>query len=408
MTKKTTSNYQPSAKILEKYAQVLVNFALNSGEGVKPKEVVQIMVPDVAKELGRHLRNTILMAGAYPALRLLPTGIGKDFYDLANDDQLTFFPKKYIKSKVDLIDHSIGVIADPDPFELAEVKPAKIIKTRDSQKLYRDWLNKKESAGKFTWTMGLWGVEAKAKAVGLSLKEYWQQIIKACYLDVDDPIKKWREILVSQKKIRQTLDEMKIEKVHVVGKNTDLWVKIGADRVWNGGSGRNIPSFEIFTSPDWRGIEGYISFNEPFYRYGNVIEDIFLRLKNGKVIEAKAKKGSKLLQAMIKSKNANKLGEFSLTDGRISRITHPMAEILYDENMGGRYGNMHVAIGMSYHDCFRGDPNKVSKKEWQKRGFNDAAEHSDFVQTTNRIVTAILPDGSEKIIYKNGQFTIDS
>lgn len=399
-------SYQPPAIILAKYAQVLVNFALNNGKGVKPKEVVQIAVPDVAKELARHLRNEVLKSGAYPLLRLLPTGIESEFYELANEDQLTFFPKKYIKARVDLIDHTIGILADPYPLELAKVDPSKIIKTRDSQKNYRDWLNKKEHAGKFSWTTALWGVEAKAKAVGLSLQEYWQQIIKACYLDLDDPIRKWQTIASTQQKIRQTLDDMQIEKVHVVGENTDLWVKIGRDRIWQGGGGRNIPSFEIFTSPDWHGTEGHISFNQPFYRYGNLIENFSLRFAKGQVIEAKAKKGNQLLQAMIKSNNADKLGEFSLTDARMSRITHPMAEILFDENIGGKFGNMHVAIGMAYKDCYRGMASKLSKSQANKLGFNDSAEHSDFVQTTNRVVTAILPDGSEKIIYQQGKFLV--
>ena len=109
---------------------------------------------------------------------------------------------------------------------------------------------------------------------------------------------------------------------------------------------------------------------------------------------------------MLKSKNADKLGEFSLTDKRISRITHFMAETLYDENMGGPYGNTHVAIGMAYKDCYRGNPSKPTQKEWQEMGFNDSPEHTDIVSTTDRTVTATMVDGTKKVIYKDGMFVV--
>jgi aminopeptidase len=109
---------------------------------------------------------------------------------------------------------------------------------------------------------------------------------------------------------------------------------------------------------------------------------------------------------MIKGKNANKLGEYSLTDKRFSRITHPMAETLFDENIGGPFGNSHVAIGMSYQDCYRGNPTKITKAGWKKMGYNDAAEHTDMVTTTDRTVTATSADGSQKVIYADGMFQV--
>jgi aminopeptidase len=398
--------YNPSAKILDNYAQVLVNFALNSGEGVKPDEIVECFVPDVAKPLALALQNTILKAGAHPMVKILPTGFDRDFYTLANQSQLTFFPKKFFREKVDLIDHQIMIIADVDPEELSQVDPGKIILARDSKKEYRDWRTQKEAEKRFTWTLGLWGVEAKAKMVGLSYQEYWQQIINACFLDKADPIAEWKRVVKLQESIKNKLNDLKIVQVRVQGEDVDLTVKIGADRVWKGGSGRNIPSFELFTSPDWRGTEGWIKFNQPLYRYGQIIRDIYLKFERGLVVEAKAGQGNDFLQQMLKSPNADKLGEFSLTDQRMSRITHVMAETLFDENIGGPQGNTHVAIGMAYKDCFRGDAGKVSTKQWEAMGFNDSAEHTDMISTTQRTVTAVTSDGSELTIYQDGKFVI--
>lgn len=399
-------SYLPPADILRKYAQVLINFALNSGEGVKAGEVVELVVPDVAKPLALELHNTVLEAGAHPMVRLIPTGFDKAFFDRANDQQLTFFPKDYLRERINVIDHMVGVIADTDPFELVNVDPAKLIKARDAKKEYMDWRSDKEAKGKFTWTLALWGVEAKATEVGLTLEEYWQQIINACFLDEDNPVAKWREIATQQKKTLQALNDLKIEWLEVKGPDADLKIKLGEDRIWQGGSGRNIPSFEIFTSPDWRGSEGWIRFNQPLYRFGQVIRDVQLRFEKGLVVEAKAKEGQAMLDQMMTSKNADKMGEYSLTDKRMSRITHVMAETLFDENIGGPFGNTHLAVGMAYKDCYRGDQSILTKEEWAERGFNDAAEHTDIISTTDRTVTATLADGSTKVIYADGMFQV--
>lgn len=401
-----STSYQPSSKILDKYAEVLVNFALNSGDGVKKGEIVQVAVPDVAKPLALALQNVLLKAGAHPLMRLLPTGFDHDFFTFANDEQLQFFPRDMMMSRAQTLDHSIGIIADVDPYELSEVPPQKILTRLMVQKPYRDWLTEKENKGKFTWTVALWGTEAKAKEVGLTLEEYWQQIIQACFLDAPDPINQWREVSALNTAIKDKLNQLEIAKLQVQGEDADLIVTLGKDRLWQGGGGRNIPSFEIFTSPDWRGVEGWIRFNQPLYRYGNVIQDVFLRLEHGLIVEAKAKKGNEFLQQMLQTPNANKIGEFSLTDHRMSRITHTMAETLFDENMGGRYGNTHLAVGMAYKNCYRGNPDEPSEEDWQAMGFNDSAEHTDIVSTTDRQVTAILTSGEEKLIYRKGEFVL--
>ncbi len=399
-------SYVPPKKILQRYAQVLVNFALGNDEGIQPGEVVQVILPDIAKPLGLELQNEILKAGGHVLMKMIPTGFEADYYHLANKNQLTFFPKVYWRERAALIDHSIGIIADPNPEALAKVDPKKIMLARDSKKTYRDWLMQKENQGKFTWTLALWGTTAKAKIVGLSLKDYWQQIIHACFLDEADPIAQWRQIKKMQAETKKKLNRLRIDFVHIKGADVDLKIKLGANRIWQGGADRNIPSFELFTSPDWRGTEGWIKFNQPLFRYGNVIEGVTLTFHHGLVTQAHAKKGQALLDAMLQSPHANRLGEFSLTDKRTSRINHFMAETLYDENVGGPFGNTHVAIGMAYKDCYRGDPNQPTKQIWEKMGFNDSPEHTDIVSTTNRKVTAHLTNGAEKVIYQNGMFVL--
>ena len=111
---------------------------------------------------------------------------------------------------------------------------------------------------------------------------------------------------------------------------------------------------------------------------------------------------------MIAQENADKVGEFSLTDKRHSRITKFMATTLYDENMGGTFGNTHIALGNAYKDTFTGDMATVSEEQWAAMGYNSCPKvHTDIISTSDRTVTARLRNGSERVIYKDGQFTLD-
>ena len=405
-----TASYTPNPEILEKYAKVLVNFALGGGTGIKKGQVVLLSCPLSALPFYRALRKAIFDSGGITIGSLGDdmSGMGKYYFENATEQQLTTFLDKYYRGLIDQIDHRIAVIADWDVHEMDGVDPKKIMLASKTNKPLGQWMDEKENKGLYTWTLALYGTPSMAAEAGLSEKEYWKQIINACYLDQPDPIKEWKKISKEVQRVSDKLTDLQIEKLHMVGKDVDLHIKMGEKRKWLGGSGRNIPSFEVFTSPDWRGTEGWIKFNQPLYRYGSVVKDIELTFKNGRVVASKASQNYKLLKEMLATdQGAAQVGEYSLTDKRLSRITKFMAETLFDENMGGKYGNSHIAVGKSYHDTFSGDPAKLNdKKLAAKLGYNESAIHTDMITTEDRMVTATLSSGKELVIYKNGQFTV--
>ena len=398
--------YTPSQKILENYAKVMIDFALGKGKGIKAGEVVYLQYDIEALPLALEVCKRILQKGAHPMIRGIDESFQKIIFENASNDQLKFFPKEYTKSLVATIDHRIYLIAPIDPFLLKNIDPKKIITANSEKQIFRKWLFEKEDQGKLTWTLCLYGTEGMAKEAGLTIQEFWGEIINACYLGSDNPISTWKKTLQQINDLKNKLSKLPVDKFHIISEKTDLYIKLGEKRVWAGGRGANIPSFEIFTSPDWRGVSGKIFFNFPLYRYGNIIENIELEFKNGIVVKATADKNEKLLQEMIKQKNANKIGEFSLTDKRFSKISKFMANTLYDENFGGKFGNSHLAVGASYHDCFAGEAKKMGKKDWERLGFNESIEHCDIINTNPKTVEAIMKDGTKKIIYKNGLFVI--
>ena len=411
-------SYTPSNEILKKYADVLIKFALGGGKGIKKGDVVRVSASESAKPLYLAVCNAVVDAGGHVLAHYGPDdekgdkrrniSVSRYFYENANNEQLKFFPAKYLKGLVDQIDHSVFLLAEKDPRALQGIDPKKIMQRGLALKPFMDWRHQKEWKGKFTWTIALYGTPAMAREAGLSEKEYWNQIIKACFLDEKDPIAKWKQVYKQIEHYRSKLNKLspKINKLHAVGPDMDIWYTLGEKRAWHAGSGRNIPSFEIFTSPDWRGTNGWIRINQPLYRYSNKITGIELWFKNGRVVKSKAKTNEKLLKEMIATPGADKIGEYSLTDKRNSRITKFMAETLFDENIGGPYGNSHIALGMSYRDTYAGDVSKLTDKEAKRLGFNDSSVHTDVISTTRRTVTAHLKDGSKKVIYKDGKFVL--
>lgn len=398
--------YTPPKEILKKYAEVLIKFALNDGRGIKRGEVVYLEVPECAKPLLIELQKTILKEGGHYITNFIPDEMEKHFYELAEEHQLNFFPHNHLKGRVDQADHFLYIIAEVNKKELEGIDPKRIMAKQRAHKPYREWRNEKEMQGKMTWTLALYATEDAAKEANISIEEYWNQIINACYLNEKNPILKWNESFKEINRVLDTLNSMKIKNLHIKSDKIDLNVGIDENRKWLGGSGRNIPSFEVFISPDWRKTNGEIFFDQPLYRYGNLITNVYLKFKDGIVTESKAEKGQDVLKEMIATENADKIGEFSLTDKRLSKIDKFMAETLFDENFGGKYGNTHVALGSAYKDSFPGDQTKVTKEQWADMGYNESVVHTDIISTENRVVTATLQDGSKKVIYENGKFVI--
>jgi aminopeptidase len=404
--------YAPRQEILDRYASVLVDFALGGGSGVQPGEVVRVVATESAKPLYAALNRAVWRAGGHVIGGYQPDddheiNLARDFYEAASPQQLDYFPSSYMRGLVDQIDHQVTVIAPSEPRSLDTVDPALIMRRGESLRTLLDWRNEKENAGRFSWTLGLYGTPGMAAEAGMDVEEYWEQIVHACFLDSDEPLARWREVGKRIEDTRSWLDSLEIERVHVEGEDADLWVSIGEQRRWLGGRGRNVPSFELFTSPDWRGTSGWIYCNQPLYRYGSLVKGIRLEFADGRVSAASAEENERVLTEMIATEGADRVGEFSLTDRRFSRITRFMAQTLYDENVGGSFGNTHIALGRSYQDAYDGDPAPVGDEEWQRLGFNNSSVHTDIVSTSDRVVTASLRGGGERVIYRDGEFQLD-
>lgn len=392
---------------IQKYANVLI-WGLKKARNakIKPNEVFLIRFDRLAIPIVEHLYAELLRQKINPVLRFMATpSMERSFYELSTNFQLQFIPpgeKELYKN----LGGGIYILAPESLTHLEDVDPKKIATSLVARKVLKNILDKRENKRLFGWTLTLIPTEELANKAGTDLTTYKEQVIRACFLDQEDPVSAWEEVFSVAQEIKEWLNRMGIIELQVESQNMDLRVPFGPTRKWVGISGHNIPSFELFFSPDWRGVEGTYYANLPSYRNGNYVEGVKLIFKEGRVVEASALRGEAFLLSQLNMDKGSKMvGEFSLTDKRFSKISRFMANTLYDENYGGEYGNCHLALGASYLETFRGNKAKLDKRAIKNLGFNDSALHWDLINTEEKTVYAKLRDGTRTVIYEKGSFT---
>lgn len=391
---------------LEKYADVLL-WGLRTARKTtfRKGDIILVQYERPALQLAEVLFKRIVHMGMHPVQRMgLTFGMEQGFFERADDKQLVFIAPGE-KELYENVNGRIFLRAPESLTHLKDIDPTRIGKVLVSRKPLKDILDKREEEGFCSWTLCTFPTQELARQAKTTVKNYTTQIIKACYLDKEDPVREWKSILRTVQDIKKWLNSLKINTLHVESKNIDLTITPGEQRKWSGVSGHNIPSFEIFFSPDWRGTEGIYYANLPSFRSGNYVNGVRLTFRKGSAVKIEAEEGQEFAaKQLAMDKGASRVGEFSLTDKRFSRIDRFMADTLFDENFGGRHGNSHIAVGSSYTDSYTGNQADMTKALKEKLGFNDSALHWDLVNTEPKIVTANLTSGKSLVIYEDGMF----
>lgn len=391
----------------DKYADVMLwalQTARRNGK-FKPYDVVLLRYEPLALPLAQSLYKKMLENKFHVVVRQdNPEEFARLFYTLGDDKQLTFV-SPWDKELQQGVNGLISLRAPADLTSLKNTDPSRLAKAAVARKPLREILDAREQKGLFSWTLCNCPTPELAKRAGLSVKEYAAQIARACFLNEKDPVKKWREVTSQMEEIAKWLSSLPVETFRVQSAHMDFEVLLGEKRRFVSGGGCNIPSFEIFTSPDWRGTRGVYFADLSSYRSGNYVKGIKLEFKNGRAVKATAQQGQNFVRKMLAmDEGACQIGEFSLTDRRFSKITKFMADILYDENFGGKYGNCHVAVGASYADTYSGNVSRLTPELKKKLGFNSSALHWDLINTEDKLVQARLKNGKIITVYEKGQF----
>ena len=395
-----------SSAELGEYARLLCwGLARSRRTPLRKSELVQVRFDLPALPLAEELYDRLLERGLIPLARMLPTPrMERDFYDKANRRRLSLLPPGE-QELMDALGGTITLLAPPSLAHLQGVDPESIALHRQSRRPLQESASLREQQGAYGWTLGLWPTPALAQGAGIPIHEYAAELSRACYLGAGDAVAVWRQLARKLDGLRESLNNLGNVRVRVEAEDgSDFSVFIGAQRRWAGLTGRNIPSFELYVSPDWRTAQGVFCADMPLYLGGNVVSGIRMAFRQGRVTSFSARHGQEFaVRQLMTDEGAAQMGELALVDRRFSPIQRRMAHGLFDENYGGAHGSMHIALGQSYANTYAGEI--LRDEQARQYGFNCSSLHWDLISTARRRVTAFLPLG-ERVIYEDGEFTL--
>ncbi|HDZ91160.1 MAG TPA: aminopeptidase, partial [Deltaproteobacteria bacterium] len=279
-------------KQLDKYADVLL-WGLKSARTGKFRRgdviIVQFDLPAI--RLAEVLQGKLLDMGMNPVIRSSLTPVMEhNFYEKANSRQLVF-RGSWQDELYRNINGRIYLHAPASLTHLADIDSKRIGRFAVAMKPLRDIMRHREEQGQLGWTLCMMPTEELAGKAGLTMRQYTNQIIRACYLNKPDPVAEWKRVFRDAVAIKKWLNSMDVNYYHVESEGIDLRIRPGKKRRWVGISGHNIPSFELFISPDWRGTEGTYFADQPSFRSGNLVEGVRLTFKRGSATEIGARRG---------------------------------------------------------------------------------------------------------------------
>ncbi len=402
-------------ELYEKYAKVL----LEKGVNLQKNQPLLISAPIEAIDFVRVLTKIASEMGtkdirfdwydAYIQHSLLKN------WEIENLNNTTFYNKKFFDEYAKKDAAFLMLYAD-DSDLMVDIDKDKLSSTAKISRSSRPFYKKRQLNSEIGWCIAsvatkLWANKIFPNDVN-STEKLWNVIFKCCLVDTVAPIDSWNQKLERLEERCSILNSLKLESLHYQNNlGTDLNIKLLKNHIWTSGfeklqDGRdyvaNIPTEEIFTSPNKFGTNGVVYSSKPLVYNGGVIDDLKLVFKDGKVIEAVSKSNQNLLNSVINSfENMDYLGEVALVDydSPISNSGLIFYETLYDENAA-----CHLALGKGFPTCLL-NGTILSDLEKEKLGLNDSQGHVDFmIGTSDLKITGITVNDEEITIFENGNF----
>ena len=406
-------------KRIENFAKLAVEFGVNVKEG----EDVLINSPIESPELARLITKAAYEKGA----RLVSVDWRDDTLTrlaFENQDQETL--NEVASWKIEKLKYQIAdkksnriSIASEDPDLLKGLDQKKISEAvRENSKATKEFV-KYTMNDIVSWLVISVPTTKWAKKVfpDLSEEEAYNKLWEVI-LDVSRVSDSWEETKANWENHIKTLEEKakylndhQFDKVHYESKNgTDLWVKLPKDHIWMSAGSKNakgdlfipnMPTEEVFTAPQYDGVDGKLVATKPLVYNGVVINNFEFIFENGKVVDFDAKEGKETLAKMLESDEGSKnLGEIALVpyDSPISNSNILFYNTLFDEN-----ASCHFALGKAYPTCVVGGADLADDK-LKERGINDSLIHEDFMVGNSDLKITAYKGEKEFKIFENGNW----
>jgi aminopeptidase len=393
---------------LERYAELIVNFGVN----VQPGQIL-----DLGSGLGKEELTRALTASAYKR--------GAKFVDVnywdpwlkrirvqhASDDVLDFVPRWYGERTLELGEERGATILLSGPLAphlYDDLDPERL--GRDVFPRVKEWTTV-INARTVNWCIAPGPSDKWAELVypdlepEAALEKLWEQVLHVCRMDEPDPEAAWRERSGALKSVAERLTERRFDAIHLEGGGTDLTVGLLPTSRWIGGGDEtvegiahmaNLPTEEVFTTPDPERADGIVRATKPLYSQGRIINGLTVRFEGGRAVQVDAESGAETLRAVIGQDDGGvHLGELALVDreGRIGPLNTVFYDTLLDENAAS-----HIALGSAYEAA-------VAQEDVQR--INRSSIHVDFMIGSEEVdVTGITADGERVPVLRQSVWQI--
>jgi aminopeptidase len=358
---------------LNRYAHLLVNYCVS----LQPGERLFVNSTTLAESLMTEIYREALRAGGHCEFSLTTRGQAAALREEGSEEQFAYRPTLYSRA-MNEFEAYINVSA---PFDLREPAPAAhlLAARRISFQPLHDTYFARTGDRRLKRSMCIFPTPSLAKEAGMTEAEYADFVYRACKLDREDPRAAWLEVRQRQQQVVDHLNGC--TDFRYVNDRSDLTFTTRGRRWINSDGQTNMPSGEVYTSPEEDSVNGHIYFDYPAIRKGKEVRGVRLEVKDGEIQKWSAEEGQDVLDETFEIPGTRRFGEAAIgTNYGIDRFSK---QILFDEKIGG---TVHLAVGQSYA---------------QAGGRNESAVHWDLIANM-REGGRIFADGRE--IYADGHF----
>ena len=401
--------------VMRSYAKLIVRVGANVQKGQEVRVFASLDQPEFIKMLAEECykagASRVTVDWNYPEL----TKLSARYMKLRDLSETREWEKARMQDMVDHLPVRIFIESeDPDGLRGINPKYFKAFAARIKiSKPYRDAIDNKHQ-----WCIAAVPGEAWAKKVHPELskraavEQLWKDILYTARADGEDPIADWEEHNRDLKARSKYLNDLHLRELRYHSANgTDFKVGLIPTAEFHAGRDTtmqgvvydpNMPTEEVFTSPDRRTAEGIVYATKPLSYQGQLIENFSVRFEKGRAVEVKAEKGQDVLEQIISmDEGCHYLGECALVpkESPIHQSGLLFYNTLFDENAA-----CHLALGFGFDECVKGFEN-MTKEELYEIGVNDAGNHTDFMIGSDDLsIDGVDEHGNVHPIFRNGSW----
>jgi aminopeptidase len=398
---------------LDTYARLAIEVGVN----LVPGQDVQITGLLEHYPLARALANAAYGAGArYVDVVYQDQHVTRSRIKHAPEDSLDWAAPHRIKQIEDLGANQgahVSITGNPEPDLFQDLDGRRVGLTRGT-KLSEAYL-RQVTEGTINWTVVAYPNEGWAATVfgKPDVDRLWTAVSSAVRLDEDDPVEAWRSHVDRLSDRAQKMTERAFDAIRFRGPGTDLtigliptslWLTARSTTAWGHPFIPNMPTEEIFTTPDYRRTAGTVRATRPLVLRGTVVNDLELRFENGRAVEVRAATGEDVVRTdMETDEGARMLGEVALVDGqsRVGKSGITFFDTLFDEN-----ATSHIAYGAGFPEAIEGGQS-LSDEERRRAGINQSMTHVDFMIGGPDVdVDGLTKDGTAVPIIRGDNWTL--